>query len=180
MNVKMKKAGLVTATLASASLATLPTAALANQALNDLGGRVISTTDTVISEIGGAPGAAYEDTIIEETHYVTAPVENYLPPAPVYNEPAPAAPAYQAPAPAYQAPTYASNDGYVQEYYAPEQYVDPNTGYADQVSAQPATTYYAPSLANTGAAVIGIGIAAVIALVSGLSLAFWRKNKNTD
>lgn len=130
----------------------------ANDAVRDLGGRVISTQDTVISEIGGSPGAAYEDTIVEEYVYVTAPVENYLPPV-----------TYASPA---QTGTVASASG--TGYSSSSNYMS-SSGYTG------ATYTYSSSLANTGAAVLGLVLAAFISALVGLgTLAHKKRNKREE
>lgn len=145
-----------TATIASALTFGVLAApfAFANDAVQELGGRVISTHDTVISEIGGSPGAAYEDTIVEDYVYVTAPVENYLPDL-TY---APSAPTANTSASASNPSSYTSGGG---NYTT-------SSGYSSASS-------YSAGLANTGAAVISIVLAGIIAALAGLGTIAHKK-----
>lgn len=133
--------------------------------LNELGGRVISTHDEVIEEIGGnsSAGGPTQDVIIEEYVYVTAPVEDYLPPVQAPANTAPAQPAQPAPVITAQGSTGA--------------YTSPAPVAAVQ------SWIAAPSLANTGASVIAIAIAAVLALLAGVIaviVSHKRKSKTAD
>ena len=172
MTVNIRKAVAASVLLGGMAITAPLATAQVNDALKDLGGKVISTHDEVISEIGGetaGAGAQYEDTIVEETQYVTAPVEDYLP-------------AIQAQEPVAQS---------VQEYVEPQgqtytsgydsNYNNSYSGSSNYTQASPSTTWYAsPTLANTGAAIIGVvivaGLAAALGIV-GLILGN-RKRKN--
>ena len=129
--------------------------------LNELGGRVVSTTDTVIEEIGGgSPNAVVEEIIIEDYVYVTAPVEDYLPPID-----------QQASAPAPAPVAYGPSDS--------------QAGYVGQAAAATASTgaestayiwSAAPALANTGASVIALFAVAFLALI-GSAVFFYTSNR---
>ena len=173
MTVNIRKA-VATGVLLGSMAITAPLAtAQVNDALKDLGGKVISTHDEVISEIGGETAgddAQYEDTIVEETQYVTAPVEDYLPAVQAQEPVAPPVQQYVEP----QEQTYTS--GYDSSYD------NSYTESSNYTQASPSTTWYAsPTLANTGAAVISViivaGLAALLGIVGMILGNRKRKNK---